>query len=76
MPNNLNSSLGATPRVPQPTTSSGKAEKNVNIDRFKLGQSEVDHRYSEPSSSSGLGGACAVGKLTFLSEDRLQPPLA
>ena len=33
VPNNLNSSLGATPRVPQPTMSSGKAEKNVNIDR-------------------------------------------
>jgi len=68
--NNLNSSLGATPRVPQPTSSSGKAEKNVNIDRFKLGQSEVDHRYSEPSTSSGLG-ACAIPES---SDDEVDVP--
>jgi len=70
VPNNLNSSLGATPRVPQPTTSSGKAEKNVNIDRFKLGHSEVDHRYSEPATSSGLGGACAIES----SDDEVEVP--
>ena len=72
VPNNLNSSLGATPRVPQPSTSygtsTGKADKNVNIDRFKLGHSEVDHRYSEPSTSSGLGGACTIGKLISSSK--------
>ena len=48
VPNNLNDSLGfgATPRVPQPgPSSSGKAGKNSNIDRFKLGHSDYDGKF-------------------------------
>ena len=45
--NNLNTSLGATPRVPQPSSSSGKMEKNVNIDRFKLGHADYGKSFFE-----------------------------
>merc|ERR1712061_941817 len=56
------------------TSSSGKAEKNVNIDRFKLGHSEYDdHRYSEPSTS-GLG-ACAIPESSDDEVDVPEPDL-
>jgi len=74
VPNNLNDSLGfgATPRVPQPgPSSSGKAGKNSNIDRFKLGHSDYDdHHYSETATSSSLG-ACAIPDS---SEDEAEVP--